>query len=747
MRLHLLAAIGLAVFGVFGVSVLWAQEGNPSAERRPVPAQADLSKAESQVRALFRVEILAAKKAAEKQTLAQKLLETAKDSDEEPTSKYVLLRQVIDLMRDAEDFDGAEEALEELIKGYQVDAWKERSQFVKEASFATKSPEGRATMLKSAEALAFLASDDEQFETAAQILGEAALLANRAKDPKLATALRKQRDQIGDLQKLAEAATAAKKTLESSPDDAAAHLALGQYLCFVRRDWDEGLPHLTQSSDGPLKELAKQELAKPDTLAAKLALADAWSKLGDKSTGSHRIFHLQRARARYRLVLEDLKGLEKLRVEKRLAEFDSLMPREQPAELAQAKEDDPKPSPEKPAKPATEKPKTVAKAGTPDAGKKGRPNSPVRPNPVKPFESIREGVAWLQSMNISSVVSAGGQTAAGLIDPQKLPPGDVVVRGLTLDTALNPQCISPQSLARLGFFSEITVLTLNGPGVTDQLLAALPEFRLIEALTLGQKSQFTSNGFKSLERFQKLRDLVLNGGQFDEFPEYQRPMPISSVIFDSTLVSERKLKSLVQFSDLRGLRLQRCRFTGTPLELISTLSLQQLSLSGSPVGDREVNAILPMRDLSYLDLSGTQVTDAGLTSLKRMEKLQVLLLGGTAVTDKTIESLAELSNLGQLSLEDTRVTGSGFEKFPATAAIGHLNLARTPLNDQTLKRMPAFERLSYLQLSGSQVTDNGLLALRKLPTLSALLVSPKTSAAAEQALKEQFPKLNLIRSN
>lgn len=747
MRLYSLAAIWLTINSVFVTSDVLAQGDNPPAERRPVPARDELSKAESQVRALFRVEILAAKKAAEKQALAQKLLETAKDSNDDPTSKYVLLRQAIDLMSDAEDFEASEEALEELIAGYQVDAWKERFQFVKVSSVEAKSPEGRAMMLKLSESLVSRAAEEEQFETAAQILGEAALLANRAKDPKLAITLRKQRDHIGDLQRLAEAATAAKKTLETSPNDAAAHLVLGQYLCFVRHDWDKGLPHLAQGNDEPLKELAKQELAKPDTAPAKLVLADAWSKLGDKSTGSHRVFALQRAQSRYRLVLEDLKGLEKLRVEKRLTELDSLIPREQPAELAQAKDDEPKPPPEKPAKPAPEKPRTVAKAGTPAATKKGRPNSSNKPNPDKPFESVREGVAWLYSMNISSFVSAGGQSASGLIDPQKLPPGDVVVRGLTLDTARNPQCISPQSLAKLGYFSEINVLTLDGLGVTDQLLAALPEFRLLEALTLGRQSQFTSNGFKSLERFQKLRDLVLNGGQFDEFPEYQRPMPIASVTYDSTLVSERKLKSLAQFSSLRSLRLQNCRLSGTPLEVIPTLSLQNLTLSGLPIGDREVNSLLPLRDVISLDLTQTQVTDAGLTSLKRMEKLSVLRLGGTGVTDKTVESLAELPNLNHLALDDTRVTGSGFEKFPENSAINYLSLRNSQLNDQTLKRLPAFERLDGLILSGSPVTDNGLLTLRKLPKLGLLFVSSKTSVAAEQALKAQFPKLNLMRTN
>ena len=750
MRLHSFAVIGLGLLVIGSVvqSVSLAQNGPPLAERFSVPAQADRSKAESQIRALFREEILAAKKPADKQALAQKLLKTAGESGDDPNTRYVLLRQAVDLFSEAEDFDGSEKVLEELIERYQVDAWKERLWFVKVSSIAAKRPESRATMLTLAASLSSRAFDEEQFEAAAQILNEAALLASRAKDQNLATSLRKQRGLIGDLQRLTDAANAAKKTLESTPDDAAAHLALGKYLCFVRRDWNAGLPHLAQGNDESLRNLARQELAKPDTVQAHLDLADAWSKFGEKGTGSQRVFCLEHARVRYRLVSNDLAGLDKVRVEKRLAELDAALPHMELVQVARGKVGAAEPAkvrPEMPANPAPEKPRVVAKVEPPEPDKKARPNVPAQPNPDKPFESVRDAIGWCYRMKIYCSVSVGDQHFAGMVDPEKLLPGDPLVHGFEIDAKRNPQSISPQILARLAYFPEITRLTLEGSGVTDQTLAALPEFRLIRSLTLGRNSRITTNGFKLLERFPNLSQLKLNGGSFDELPTYKTPMPIVQVTLESTTVSEQQLKSLAQFPNFTFLQIHDCRFSGDAHSVIPTLGLTILSLDRSFVGDKELSSILPLPSVHSLDFGRTQVTDAGLTSLKEMEKLASVQLIGTAVTDKTIESLAALPNLRGLYLDDTKVTGSGFEKFPENSLLSSLSLRRTQINDQNLKRMPAFANLNVLNLVGAPVTDNGLLAVQKFPALMNLQVSMNTGLAAEQAVKEQLPKLNVSR--
>ena len=45
--------------------------------------------------------------------------------------------------------------------------------------------------------------------------------------------------------------------LKKTPDDPKANEAVGRYNCFLKGDWQEGLPQLAAGADGQLKQLAE----------------------------------------------------------------------------------------------------------------------------------------------------------------------------------------------------------------------------------------------------------------------------------------------------------------------------------------------------------------------------------------------------------------------------------------------------------------------------------------------------------
>jgi hypothetical protein len=51
-----------------------------------------------------------------------------------------------------------------------------------------------------------------------------------------------------------------QKTLETKPDDPEANEAVGKFLCFVKSDWERGLPHLAKSKDQKLRDTAGYEM-------------------------------------------------------------------------------------------------------------------------------------------------------------------------------------------------------------------------------------------------------------------------------------------------------------------------------------------------------------------------------------------------------------------------------------------------------------------------------------------------------
>lgn len=130
---------------------------------------------------------------------------------------------------------------------------------------------------------------------------------------------------IGELQKALDRVRAAERVLAERPGDPAAGLELGRYHCFVRADWEQGLPMLAMGADAPLKSLAVQDLAAPADGPGRAKLGDAWWEHSARA-GADRDACRIRACHWYDQAVSSLTGLARLAVEKRLEEAGPLRP-------------------------------------------------------------------------------------------------------------------------------------------------------------------------------------------------------------------------------------------------------------------------------------------------------------------------------------------------------------------------------------------------------------------------------------
>ena len=110
-------------------------------------------------------------------------------------------------------------------------------------------------------------------------------------------------------------ATEALATLENNPDDPDANLIAGRFLCFLKGEWEQGLPMLAKGSDAELKAMANSEFAdRPDALA----LGDSWWSFSDRVEGRTQDAARQHAAAWYTQALPRLAELKRKLVESRL---------------------------------------------------------------------------------------------------------------------------------------------------------------------------------------------------------------------------------------------------------------------------------------------------------------------------------------------------------------------------------------------------------------------------------------------
>jgi hypothetical protein len=294
-----------------------AQPAQPSA-RATVPAKLQQAAARKVMKEVYSKE-LADRSAAGRLKLGESLQAASERATDVPTDKFVLLAAAIDAAVEAGSIPLAFTAADQMAKGFDVDVFAVKA----DAAMATAAKPAVPGFATSNVRAVLVLTDElalgEYFGTAMRLC--AALQTQVAADAALRSVLV---DRQRELVATREAATRAARDLEklrTSPNDPAVNLSVGKYLCFTKRDWEEGLPRLAKGSDPGLKNAALQEIANPSTPDAIAIVGDAWWTLAAKQTvPSSRAAVADHAAGLYKRAIDGLAGLRHELIAKRLTE-------------------------------------------------------------------------------------------------------------------------------------------------------------------------------------------------------------------------------------------------------------------------------------------------------------------------------------------------------------------------------------------------------------------------------------------
>lgn len=303
------------------LAVLATVVAEAGAPRRPVPDEPLQERARQQVRTVFADDLARAKGSTERQaTLATTLLEQVAQT-REPALQFVLLQMGVEAAVQAADVATAWKAIEKLESQFLIDAPKLKLETLETLSRTARTPSSSAAVVEQLMALVEerVAADD--YPAALQAAQVAVEEVRRHPD----LALRKR--VVGQLHRAEQIAAAyetvkpALDTLGRSPADPAASAAVGKFLCLVKGEWKRGLPLLARSDDPAFRAAAQAELQLTDERQANaLRVADAWWELTERAEEAAREPLRAHALENYRLALPKLAGLDRVRVDRRLAE-------------------------------------------------------------------------------------------------------------------------------------------------------------------------------------------------------------------------------------------------------------------------------------------------------------------------------------------------------------------------------------------------------------------------------------------
>ncbi|MCE9547028.1 MAG: hypothetical protein K8T25_16255 [Planctomycetia bacterium] len=297
-------------------------------KKNPVPDEAAQAEATKNIKEVFGDEYSKAKTAADKSTLAKKLLQMANESKDDRASKYVLLKLARDIAAQASDGQTGFQAIDTMGEAYQIDALEMASVVLTKLATAPQKLAQHKSVAEEALKLVNQAVVQDNFMRADQFgriaLGEA----KKARNKELLVQIQDRVAEVVELSKTYEGVKTALVTLKTTPDDPAANSTVGKYLCFVKGDWSKGVPMLSLGKEEALKQLALNDLKGAASPAEYVKLGDAWWTLAEKEPRTTKKQIQAHAGDWYKKALPDLSGLMKIKTEKRLAECSKNAPPE-----------------------------------------------------------------------------------------------------------------------------------------------------------------------------------------------------------------------------------------------------------------------------------------------------------------------------------------------------------------------------------------------------------------------------------
>jgi hypothetical protein len=289
--------------------------------RHPVPSETELAAARKELREMFPEAYT--KGGSE---LAAKLSNTGfGPGNQTPMVRYAALTEAMDLNVQLGRFSNTLRLADMVVDRYKVSDPPELRCSVVEKSARIVRQEAPGLVDKALE-MAAQARAEEDFDRASRLVKTAQTAvahSRRLGQPEAVARAARETNAAG---REFAPVKAALRTLEINPDDPAANLTAGRFRCFVRDDWERGLPLLAKGSDAALTALARKDLAVSDNAPARKELADAWLQQANKSSGAEQAAFRRRAHYCYKEALAGLEGPARAEAAGRLASLELQLP-------------------------------------------------------------------------------------------------------------------------------------------------------------------------------------------------------------------------------------------------------------------------------------------------------------------------------------------------------------------------------------------------------------------------------------
>lgn len=256
-----------------------------------------------------------------RQPLAGTLFQQGLDARDDPPARFVNFSEALDQAVEQGDAALIDKIVQALAESFDVDPLAVKVESVRQAAQRVKTPAAISGIARLGLTVAAEAVQNDKLDEAVALADICLTLAKKVTDRQaIRDAVALQHDLHAAAQLFADYGPA-HKTLAAKPDDPRANLIVGEYYCFVKNDWTQGVPLLLKGNDGELRKLAEPEQTPPSEPADMVKLGDRWWLATKTLDPALRRWAQLRAGAWYKKAQPNLTGPAKGHVEQRLKEL------------------------------------------------------------------------------------------------------------------------------------------------------------------------------------------------------------------------------------------------------------------------------------------------------------------------------------------------------------------------------------------------------------------------------------------
>lgn len=251
--------------------------------------------------------------------LARQFIAQAEKTTDDPTGRYVLLTQAIELASGAGAASVAWGAVDQIEQTTISDDFTQRWNVLARAQNTTEHDE-QIFIVQHGIDLLHTALRSDNYTAGDKIVAVVQNVIQKSQDVQMAGQWEKIAKEYHALASMYTQVNQARTVLEKNPNDPAANLVIGKYYGPGKDQWDYALHYLTLATNSPWQTLAQKEL-NPNLITngpALVQLADDWWEVANQENDFMALNIKRHAQEKYRTAAQLLNGLTLQRINDKL---------------------------------------------------------------------------------------------------------------------------------------------------------------------------------------------------------------------------------------------------------------------------------------------------------------------------------------------------------------------------------------------------------------------------------------------